>query len=311
MYLCAGHQEAHYQWTRDTDPDHPAWSVLYEAGFLAQYMGTFDVVGTDPYPINAPYNASSTDGQAAKVGQEVDTSQMGIDSARPLWEVIQAHNLRDYNKGCTGCRTPSAKEERSMAWQAICRGANGIVYYSFFDIKRNDDVSFATEWEILSNVAAEIDKFAPVLLSDEGAAPLPRLAYANVRHRYTEKDDARDGSNDAPNWLAARARWMASAAVGPLQGGDDYYLFVANDGNGGGKVTFTIDSSVEVISTDGVHVVSASPPRKIDFHGNGTSGIMSFSDTVNPLDVVVYKIGTRHTPGHGDNQLTELLSSLA
>ena len=176
-----------------------------------------------------------------------------------------------------------------MAWQAICRGANGIVYYSFFDIKRNDDVSFATQWEILSNVAAEIDKFSPVLLSDEGAAPAPRLAYAI----YTENGDASDGSNDSPSWLAARARWMASAAVGPLQGGDDYYIFVANDGNGGGKVTFTIDPSVEVISTDGVHVVSVSPPRKIEFHGNGAGDAVSFSDTVNPLDVVVYKISTR------------------
>ena len=276
---------------RDTDPDHPAWSVLYEAGFLAQYMGTFDVVGTDPYPINAPYNVSSTNGQAAKVGQEVDISLAGIDSARPLWEVIQAHNLRDYHKGCTGCRTPSAKEERSMAWQAICRGANGIVYYSFFDIKRNDDVSFETEWGILSAVAAEIDKFAPVLLSDEGAAPTPTLAQAG-RGRQIKQSETGNATEDSPTWLAARARWMASATVSPSQSGDDYYLFVANDGDGGGKVTFTIDRSVEAISAEGVQVVSVSPPRKIDFDGSGTSGTMSFSDTVDPLDVVVYKITT-------------------
>lgn len=283
--MCVWWQEAHYQWTRDTDPDHPAWSVLYEAGFLAQYMGTFDVIGTDPYPINAPYNASSTDGQAAKVGAEVDLSLAGIDKARPLWEVIQAHNLRDYNKGCTGCRTPSAKEERSMAWQAICRGANGIVYYSFFDIKRNDDVGFDTEWGILSQVAAEIDKYAPVLLSDEGAAPAPTLTLPS--------DKRGDGSDDSPSWLAARARWAASPAVGPLQGGDDYYLFVANDGNGGGDVTFTIDRSVEVISAEGVQVVSESTPRKIALDGSGAGGTVSFSDSVDALDVVVYKLSTR------------------
>ena len=59
--------------------------MLYEAGFLAQYMGTFDVIGTDPYPINAPYNASSTDGQAAKVGQEVDTSQVSHALSHPCY----------------------------------------------------------------------------------------------------------------------------------------------------------------------------------------------------------------------------------
>ena len=172
-----------------------------------------------------------------------------------------------------------------MAWQAICRGANGIVYYSFFDIKRNDDVSFDTEWGILSQVAAEIDKYAPVLLSDEGAAPAPTLTLPS--------DKRGDGSDDSPSWLAARARWAASPAVGPLQGGDDYYLFVANDGNGGGDVTFTIDRSVEVISAEGVQVVSESTPRKIALDGSGAGGTVSFSDSVDALDVVVYKLSTR------------------
>ena len=40
---------------------------------------------------------------------------------------------------------------------------------------------------------------------------------------------------------------------------------------------------------EGVQVVSVSPPRKIDFDDSG----MSFSDTVDPLDVVVYKISAR------------------
>lgn len=253
-------------------------------------MGTFDVIGTDPYPINAPYNASSTFGQAAKVGREVDLSLAGIDKARPLWEVIQAHNLRDYNKGCTGCRTPSANEERSMAWQAICRGANGIVYYSFFDIKRNDDVSFATEWGVLKDVAAEIDKFSPMLLSDEGSAPAPILT---LRDKNKIHDDIGDGNEDSPSWLAARARWKAPAIAGSLQGGDEYYLFVANDGNGKGNVTFAIDRSVEVISAEGVQVVSESPPRQIDFDGSGSDGTVSFSDSIDRLDVMVYKLSTR------------------
>jgi hypothetical protein len=30
-----------------------------------------------------------------------------------------------------------------MAWQAVVRGANGIVFYSFFDLLRNDDMPFA------------------------------------------------------------------------------------------------------------------------------------------------------------------------
>ena len=131
-----------------------------------------------------------------------------------------------------------------------------------------------TEWRLLSTVAAEIDKFAPVLLSDEGAAPAPTLAQAGARRQMKLGETGNASEN--PSWLAARARWMASAAVGPLQGGDDYYLFVANDGNGRGKVRFTLDRSVTAIAAEGVQVVSESPPRKIDFDGSGTSGAMSF-----------------------------------
>ena len=64
--------------------------------------------------------------------------------------------------------TPSVAQERSMAWQAICAGSNGIFFFAFWDTLRDPDVPFATEWLRLSAIAAEIDRFAPVLLSDAG-----------------------------------------------------------------------------------------------------------------------------------------------
>ena len=182
-----------------------------------------------------------------------------------------------------------------MAWQAVCRGANGIVFYScgfcscfvrfsglaftirvalnaqyglrYFDIKRNDDMPFETQWSHLSAVAAEIDRFAPVLLSDEGAAP-----------PVTASLKSGDGS---PAWLATRARWGPSAAQAG-KGGKDFYLFVANDGNGAGKVQFQLAGTS--IGADGVSVVSETPPRKIQ-----PDDASSFSDEVKRLDVVVYR----------------------
>ena len=91
--------QAHYQWTQQMDPNHPAWSVLFEAPELRSYMRTFDVVncpwidrtclptpslflcgaatvscriihlmacmhvmqiGTDPYPITAAYSVPNS-----------------------------------------------------------------------------------------------------------------------------------------------------------------------------------------------------------------------------------------------------------
>jgi hypothetical protein len=78
--------EAHYQWTKETDPNHPAWSVLFEANELRSYMRTFDVVGSDPYPITAAYtvpNASHA-GQAGQVGSQVDLTRSQTDASRPV-----------------------------------------------------------------------------------------------------------------------------------------------------------------------------------------------------------------------------------
>ena len=151
-----------------------------------------------------------------------------------------------------------------MAWQAICRGANGIFYFSFYDIQRNPDVPFAQQWGILTAIAAEIEHHADVLLSDAGAAPVVAISSSE--------------STFPPGWVTARARW-----------GDDkdFYLFVCNDGNGGGTVKFTLDKSVS-IGKSGVTVVSESPPRKLDFTSK-----FEFSDKVEALDVVVYKFSPR------------------
>ena len=90
-------------------------------------------VGTDRYPIEPdPFPRVTNDNPipryaASGVGRVVDMANELMDSARPLWQVIQAHNLRFFYPYCHGCRTPTLQEQRSMAWQSIVRGANGIV----------------------------------------------------------------------------------------------------------------------------------------------------------------------------------------
>jgi hypothetical protein len=162
------------------------------------------------------------------------------------------------------------------------------VYYSYFDIKRNDDVPFEKQWGILSAVVAELDSYASVLLSDEGAAPPVTISTGGT-----------DEEGGAAGWLSARARWAATPADdtdnnnGTARGAY-YYLFVANDGNGAGKVTFTLDGGSSgagarpTIGSEGVEVVSESPPRTIKPPG-GKGGSHSFSDTIAALDVVVYR----------------------
>lgn len=49
-------------------------------------MGTFDILGSDPYPIGSGNETTSG------VHGEVNLTVFQTDNARPVWEVIQAMN---------------------------------------------------------------------------------------------------------------------------------------------------------------------------------------------------------------------------
>jgi len=54
-----------------------------------------------------------------------------------------------------------------MTWQAIAEGANGIFYYSYFDLKAGlHGVSFEEAWERVRLAASEIKAHERILLSD-------------------------------------------------------------------------------------------------------------------------------------------------
>ena len=104
--------KAHQQWLIEGDTDHPSWQVLCENGEFDDYMGTFDILGSDPYPIGSGNKTTSG------VHSEVNTTVFQTDNARPIWEVIQAMNWANYHKGvpCPRCHTPTFRETRSMVW---------------------------------------------------------------------------------------------------------------------------------------------------------------------------------------------------
>jgi len=208
--------EAHQQWVEEDDPSHPTWVVLYQYRQVRDYINTFDAIGTDPYPI-ARRPASMAAGWTAETRRQVCR-------ARPLWQVPQSHSWGNYRGHEKNARSPTYDEMRSMAWQCICEGANGIVFYSFFDVKKAPDVPFEEQWGHLKRIAEEIDRWSPVLLSAERS---PEVT-----------------ATGSPGWL----HWRAHRADGTS------YLFVANDGDGEGAVTFNLpDGYASVVAeSDGL-----------------------------------------------------------
>ncbi|MCD6362184.1 MAG: beta-galactosidase, partial [Armatimonadetes bacterium] len=151
--------EAHQRWVEEEDPNHPTWVVLYQVNQVGEYAKTFDVIGTDPYPI----------GKGRPLSMAADwtiRTREAVDDARPLWMVPQAFQWKD------GDRRPSRAEMRSMAWQCICEGADGLVFYSWSAVRRDKRIDFEEYWADMLAVAGEINKHIPALLSIE---PNPEL----------------------------------------------------------------------------------------------------------------------------------------
>ena len=87
-------------------------------------------------------------------------------------------------------------------------GANGVFFYSIYDIAKNPDIGFHAEWNVLSKVATEVDRFAPVLLSTSLRNP------------------SVDGGH--PDWLMFRSHRINATSC---------YIFAVSDGRGAGTVT--------------------------------------------------------------------------
>ena len=156
----------------ELDPSRPTWVVLYQIDDIRGYIPTFDVIGTDPYPI--PSDAASV---AASHSLRTNAATFHFQAD---WQVPQIFNWASYKKGeeKKGFRAPTYDEMRSMAWMAIAGGANGLVFYSWFDLWRMDKTvenggaalvrePFEERWPQVKKMAAEIAEYFPVLLAVE------------------------------------------------------------------------------------------------------------------------------------------------
>lgn len=210
----------------ELDPDHPTWVVLYQYNQVGQYLDTFDVIGTDPYPI-----------PEKPVGTALEWTRVTRDqshNSRALWQVPQVFDWGAYRKGAERerKRAPTLAEMRAMAWQCIAAGANGLVFYSFFDLhKMNERDPFEKRWAEVCEMAAEIKRFIPVMLSVEPAPALAVEAPAAVETRVWRR--GREvyllAVNGADEPVEAKVRLPASFnSVEPQFGPAP-----ANDGKGG------------------------------------------------------------------------------
>ena len=137
------------------DPEHPTWSVVYQIESLREYMPTFDAIGTDPYPVPRRPLSMVTDWT-----RRTCKACFGM---RPVWQVPQA-----FEENRADGRMPTMEEMRSMSWQCIAAGANGLIYYTYGTLHRpKNKTPFEKAWADVCAAAGEVRRYIPVMLSVE------------------------------------------------------------------------------------------------------------------------------------------------
>ncbi len=203
------------------DPDHPTWSVVYQLQFLRELAPTFDIIGTDPYPVPDKPLSMVTDWT-----RQTDRAYFAL---RPMWQVPQAFDWGGYRSEWPGSpenRMPTVDEMRSMSWQCIASGANGLIYYSFAAIqKQTHGLPFAKAWADICKVGEEVRRYIPVLLSVE---PTPEVTGA------PSEWGVRVWRKDGTTWLlAVNAQDKADSAEITL--GEDFARIAAEFGPAAAK----------------------------------------------------------------------------
>jgi hypothetical protein len=151
------------RWIEGLDKDHPTWSVQDVFSETRHYLGTYDVLGMDPYPV--PKKPIETVISSMRQGTE------GTFGTKAIWQVPQAFGWGWLGRReREGERGPTKEEIANMTWQSIAGGANGIVYYSFHTMRKASAISgddFEKAWVRVKAAAFEVKKYEPALLSLE------------------------------------------------------------------------------------------------------------------------------------------------
>lgn len=196
------------------DPGHPTWIVVYQYTQIREYLKSFDVVGTDPYPIPKRPALMATEWTRATAA--------GTMGCKPMWQVPQAFDwgYKKKPEARKNLRPPTEAEMRSMSWQCIANGANGLIFYSFHALHDPEyPVPFETRWAECRRVAEEIARFFPVLLSDEKADLPPALGLCDAKN-VGESVSVRSWWKDGEAWvLVVNGGDKPAEAIVRLDGG--------------------------------------------------------------------------------------------
>ena len=172
-----------YKYLKQIDPDHPAWMVHAPRDtveLLREYCKACDITGLDIYPVSVPMGKHGhfPNKDLSVVGDYAEWLNEAVDGKKPFFMILQVafsgvvppDNILVY---------PNFPQERYMAYQAIIKGARGLVFFGMPVALQGRDQELGYNWtfwnEVLEPLLKEIGKGGELhqaLLAPNSALPL-------------------------------------------------------------------------------------------------------------------------------------------
>jgi hypothetical protein len=161
-----------YKVVKELDPRHPIWLVQAPRGTvesLKRYDPYYDIGGMDIYPIGYPPGTHSLlpNKSISMVGDYAEMVRAYMAPDKTFWMTLQIAWSGVIKPGKT-LRFPTFPEERYMSYQAIIKGARGLVYFGGdLPTSLNErDRALGWNWtfytRVLKPVLAELNPSSPL-----------------------------------------------------------------------------------------------------------------------------------------------------
>ena len=144
-----------YKFIKELDPDHPVWLNHSPGGFrkYALYRDVCDISGVDVYPVSIPMGVASklANKEISSIGDYMDIVSRAMDGKKPIFMVLQVcwsgamppKHVRVY---------PTLHQERYMTYQAIIKGARGLLFFGSDKGYEDQDAPYGFNWTFWNGV---------------------------------------------------------------------------------------------------------------------------------------------------------------
>jgi hypothetical protein len=142
--------EAAHRFVKRLGATKPTSLVLYQGDSAKWYGDIADITMIDRYPV--PWLP------LANFSQHIHKTRLATNEDRPLIAVIQSFDWTAHQSMLPGeenLRPPTERELRSMTYSSLARGANGIFYFSYADMRLKER-KYPELWEALKRVVGEV-----------------------------------------------------------------------------------------------------------------------------------------------------------